>query len=228
MLKFADDTTVIGLIRDGDKSAYRREAERLVCWCSQNNLELNTLKTVEMTVDFRRSPPTLLPITITNNTVTAVESFRFLGSTISRDLKWETNTVTITKKAQQRLYFLRQLRKLNLPKELLTQFYSAIIQSVLCSSITVWFGSVAKQEKNRLQRTIRSAEKIIGVNLPSIQDLYLSRVRKRAGNISADPSHPGHKLFKLLPSGRRYRSLYAKTTRHKNSFFPQAVSVMNS
>ena len=171
LLKFADDTTVIGLIRDGDESAYRREVERLVCWCSQNNLELNTLKTVEMTVDFRRTPHILLPITITNNTVTAVESFRFLGSTISRDLKWETNTVTIIKKAQQRLYFLRQLRKLNLPKELLTQFYSAIIQSVLCSSITVWFGSVTKQEKNRLQRTIRTAEKIIGANLPSIQDL---------------------------------------------------------
>ncbi|KAI3367964.1 hypothetical protein L3Q82_026787 [Scortum barcoo] len=28
--------------------------------------------------------------------------------------------------------------------------------------------------------------------------------------------------FHLLHSGRRYRALYAKTTRHKNGFFPQA------
>ncbi|KAI3356004.1 hypothetical protein L3Q82_017277 [Scortum barcoo] len=42
--KFADDTTVIGLIRDGDESAYGRDVEQLA------NLELNTLKTVEMTV----------------------------------------------------------------------------------------------------------------------------------------------------------------------------------
>jgi len=146
LLKFADDTTVIGLFQDGDEAAHRRQVERLICWCGQNNLELNTLKTVGMTVGFRRSPPTLSPITITNNTVIAVETFRFLGSTISRDLKWETNTVTIIKKAQQRLYFLRQLRKLNLPKELLAHFYSAIIQSVLCSSITVWFGSATKQD----------------------------------------------------------------------------------
>src|SRR4029434_6701638 len=55
--------------------------------------------------------------------------------------------------------------------------------------------------------------------LPTIQDLYTSRVRKRAGKITADPSHPGHKLFKLLTSGRRYRSLFAKTSRHKNSFW---------
>ncbi|KAK3512206.1 hypothetical protein QTP70_000469 [Hemibagrus guttatus] len=44
LLKFADDTTVIGLIQDGDESAYRQEIEQLAAWCSLNNLELNTLK----------------------------------------------------------------------------------------------------------------------------------------------------------------------------------------
>ncbi|KAM9771220.1 uncharacterized protein ACBT44_004521 isoform 1-T3 [Syngnathus typhle] len=44
---------------------------------------------------------------------------------------------SVRKKAQQRLYFLRQLKKFNLPQELLKTFYTAIIQSVLCTSITV-------------------------------------------------------------------------------------------
>uniref|UniRef100_A0A8C5H1V1 Reverse transcriptase domain-containing protein n=1 Tax=Gouania willdenowi TaxID=441366 RepID=A0A8C5H1V1_GOUWI len=228
LLKFADDTTVIGLIRDGDESAFRREVEQLALWCSQNHLELNPLKTVEMTVDFRRNPPPLPPLTILNSKVATVDSFRFLGSTISQDLKWTSHIDTTRKKAQQRMYFLRQLRKFNLPQELLIMFYTSIIQSVLCTSITVWFGSTTKLDRHRLQRIIRTAEKIIGVDLPSIQDLYLSRVRKRAGSITADPSHPAHNLFKLLPSGRLYRSLYAKTTRHKNSFFPQAVILINS
>ncbi len=57
LLKIADDTTVIGLIKDGDESAYRQEVEQLAVWCSLNNLELNTLKTVEMIVDFRRNQP---------------------------------------------------------------------------------------------------------------------------------------------------------------------------
>ncbi len=61
LLKFADDTTVIGLIQDGDESAYRQEVKELAVWCSLYNLELNTLKTVEMTVDFRRNPPALPP-----------------------------------------------------------------------------------------------------------------------------------------------------------------------
>ncbi len=53
LLKFVDDTTLIGLIQDDDESAYRQ----LAVWCSLNNLELNMLKTVEMIVDFRRTPP---------------------------------------------------------------------------------------------------------------------------------------------------------------------------
>ncbi len=57
LLKFADDTTLISLIQDGDKSAYRQEVKELAVWCSLNNLELNTLKIVEIIVDFRRIPP---------------------------------------------------------------------------------------------------------------------------------------------------------------------------
>ncbi len=139
LLKFVDSTTLIGLIQDGDESAYRQEVKELAVWCSLINLELNTLKTVEMIVDFRRNPPALPPLTIMNSTVTAVESFRFLGTTISQDLKWDNQIESIVKKVQQRLYFLRQLRKFNLPQELLKQFYSAIIELVLCTSITVWF-----------------------------------------------------------------------------------------
>uniref|UniRef100_A0A8C7E3Q1 Uncharacterized protein n=1 Tax=Naja naja TaxID=35670 RepID=A0A8C7E3Q1_NAJNA len=43
----------------------------------------------------------------------------------------------------------------------------------------------------------------------------------RAVKISTDPSHPGHKLFQLLPSKRHYRALHTRTTRHKDSFFPK-------
>ncbi len=146
-----------------------------------------------MIVDFRRKPPALPH---------AVESFRFLGTTISQDLKWDIHIDSIVRKAQQRLYFLRQLRKFNLPQELLKQFYSANIESVLCTSITVWFSSATKSDLRRLQRVVRTAERIIGTTLPTLQELYLSRVSKRAGKITLDPSHTAHSLFELLPSGR--------------------------
>ncbi len=199
----------------------------MAVWCSHNNLELNTQNSGDDR-DFRRKPSALPPLTILNSTVTAVESFRFLGSTISQDLKWDNHIDSIVKKAQKRLYFLRQLRKFNLPQELLKKLYSAITESVLCTSITIWFSSATKSDPRRLRRVVRTAERIIGTTLSTLQELYLSRVSKRADIITLDPSHPAHSRFELLPSGRLYRALGTRTTRHRNSFFPQAIHLMNT
>ena len=38
LVKFSDDTTVEGLVENGDESAYRREVDELVEWCENNNL----------------------------------------------------------------------------------------------------------------------------------------------------------------------------------------------
>lgn len=77
---------VIGLIRDGDKSAYRR----LNLWCGQNNLELNPLKAVKMTVGLNPNPlpPPLhcLPSPYSVTLVAALDIFRFLGTVVSQEL----------------------------------------------------------------------------------------------------------------------------------------------
>ncbi|KAM8902976.1 uncharacterized protein AB9W97_007377 isoform 1-T2 [Spinachia spinachia] len=105
LLKFADDTTLIGLISGGVESAYRWQSEHLVTWCSQNNQELNALKTVEMVVDFRKNGVPPSPIPLCDSRVTTVDCFHFLGFIITQDLKWELNISSITKKAQHRMFF---------------------------------------------------------------------------------------------------------------------------
>jgi hypothetical protein len=40
IIKFADDTTVVGLITDNDETAYREEVRDLAVWCQDNNLYL--------------------------------------------------------------------------------------------------------------------------------------------------------------------------------------------
>ena len=78
-----------------------------------------------------------------------------------------------------------------------------------------------------LQRVIKAAQKIIGCPLPSLDELHRSRCLKKANSILIDSSHPGHKLFELLPSGRRYRSIKTRTNRLKNSFYPTAIISLN-
>ncbi len=111
---------------------------------------------------------------------------------------------------------------------ILKTFYSGAIESVSTQCISVWYGNSSNQDCNALQRVVRLAERISGSALPSLQDIYLKRCKSRAAKIIKDSNHPGNRLFFLLPSGKCFRSMMAKTERLKRSFFPQAIRLLNS
>ncbi|KAI4896487.1 hypothetical protein NFI96_008190 [Prochilodus magdalenae] len=207
ILKFADDTAVIGRITGGDEAAYRKEVDSLVAWCTKNNLTLNTDKTKEMIVDMRKERRPHQPLFIRDLEVERVSSFKYLGVHISDDLTWTLNTTYVLKRAQQRLYFLRRLRKFGMSPRILSNFYSCIIESILTSCITVWYGSTTVKDRKRLQRVVKTATKITKMAQPSLQSIYNLRVHRRAASIIKDPTHPQQGLFTLLPSGTLYWSL---------------------
>ncbi|KAI4888279.1 hypothetical protein NFI96_012150 [Prochilodus magdalenae] len=64
MQKFSDDTASVACVRGGQEAEYRNLVENFVVWCHRNNLLLNTSKTKEMVVDFRRARPTPQPVLI--------------------------------------------------------------------------------------------------------------------------------------------------------------------
>lgn len=53
----------------------------------------------------------------------------------------------------------------------------------------------------RIQQMIRSAGKITGCHLASVEELYTLGTSNGACKITLDLPHPGHYLFTLLPSG---------------------------
>ena len=71
------------------------------------------------------------------------------------------------------------------------------------------------------------AQYITEAKLPAIQDLY-TRLYQRKAQIVKDSSHPSHRLFSLLPHGKRYRSTKSRTKKLLNSFYPQAIRLMNN
>ena len=97
IIKFADDTTVVGLITDNDETAYREEVRDLTMWCKDNNLSLNMIKTKEMIVDYRQRRTKHAPI--------QVESIKFLGVLITNKLTWSKPTKTV-KRGHDKTYSL--------------------------------------------------------------------------------------------------------------------------
>ena len=89
IIKFADDTTIIGIIKNGDESAYRADVATLTSWCLENSLLLNVSKTKEVIVDYKRlQGESHTPIYIRGTAVERVSCFRFLGINISEELSW--------------------------------------------------------------------------------------------------------------------------------------------
>ncbi len=103
------------------------------------------------------------------------------------------------KKARQRLYHLRQLRKFSVSPAILKTFYSGAIESLLTQCISVWYGNISNQDCKALQRAVRLAERISGSAIPSLQDIYLKHCKSRAAKIIKDSNHPDNRLFFLLP-----------------------------
>ncbi|CDQ83269.1 unnamed protein product [Oncorhynchus mykiss] len=169
----------------------------------------------------RREHP---PIHIDGTVVERVVSFKFLGVHITDKLNWSTHTDSIVKKAQQRLFNLRRLKKFGLSPKAPTNFYRCTIESILSGCITAWYSNCSAHNRKALQRVVRSAQSITGGKLPALQDTYTTQCHRK------DNNHPSHCLFTLLSSRRRgqYRCIKAGTERLKNSFYLKAIRLLNS
>lgn len=105
-IKFVDNTTLIGLIINSDKSAYRRQVVLLVSWCTgkQNWSSFYKKKAVEGVTDFPKRTSLITPLKSTTLAVSKVKSVKLLSTSkwnISKELKWEINTSAIIRNAHQ-------------------------------------------------------------------------------------------------------------------------------
>jgi hypothetical protein len=78
LIKFADDTTVVGLITNNGESAFRDEVREVALCCQDNNLSFKVSKTKELIVDVEKQRREHAPIHINGTAVKRVSSFKFL------------------------------------------------------------------------------------------------------------------------------------------------------
>ena len=89
-VKFADDTSLSGLIQEDD-SSYRVAVEELTEWCDRNYLDLKVTKTKEFVINFRRAKVNMDPIVIRGQPVEIVTNYKNLGTIIDNRLAWSPN-----------------------------------------------------------------------------------------------------------------------------------------
>lgn len=117
-------TTVVGLIRDNNKMAWRDEVKYLWHWCRINNLVLKINKTKEI-MDFRR-PRLHTPILINNTVMEVVSGTKFLGVHINDNLSWSLHSSSLVRKEQEHRHFLQRMSRASLLPPILVTFYKGI------------------------------------------------------------------------------------------------------
>ena len=157
-----------------------------------------------------------------------VTEYKYLGTIMDSKMCFDKNAENVFRKANKRLFFLRKLRNLNTDKRIMELFYSSVIESILMFSIVCWHGNCTKRSKSKLDRIVNVARKLGLSNVKHVHKLYEKKVVLTANGIIKDSSHPLNCMYVRLRSDRRYRSIYARTSRYMNSFLPSSVRLLNS
>ena len=112
--------------------------------------------------------------------------------------------------------------------QILKRFYNCTIESILTGCITSCYGNCSTSDRNALQRVVRTAQYITGAKLPAIQELCTRRCQRNTLKTVKESGHPSHRLFSLLPHGKWYQSAKSRSKMLLNSFYPQAIRLLNS
>ena len=166
-----------------------------------------------------------------------MSTVKLLGLNISSDLRWNCHVAEISKKVASRLYFLKQLKRANIPAKDLLIFYLTCIRPVTEYAYPVFHNALPAYVSAELEQLQKRAMRIIFPFVPYSDALHqanLETLSRRRQSIttklfaSITCNSINHKLHELLPPRnncesnlRRKRNFnvpLAKTERLKNTF----------
>ena len=179
---------------------------------------LNTKKTKEMIVDFRKKDNIISPLLIDHDEIEIVSEYKYLGTYIDNKLDWNTNTQKIVSKANQRTYLLRKLKSFSVRKDL--------IKPIISFSCLVWFYGLTSHNKMKLEKVMKTASKVIGLPVKQLEEIARKAVLSKLNHIIEDVTHPLHGHIEFNRSGR-IRLPRIRTNRFRGSFLPNAMALYN-
>ena len=160
--KYADDCTLDQSVKEGDVSKMQEVLNSIQTWADFNKMALNSKKTKDMWICFRdciSEPP---PLTIGGETIERTSSFKLLGVWHQNTLKWNDHVKEITKKANRRMFCLRECRRANLPTKVGMTCYMTKIRPLLEYGSIVW-GGIPQYLVDELESIQARSMRILGI-----------------------------------------------------------------
>ena len=246
---FADDCVCYREIKDEkDTMKLQRDIDRLGSWARKWGMRFQPVKCNMMQLTRKRIKKIHASYTLEGTNLENVESIKYLGVTITSDLRWNTHVSNVCTKANRTLGFLR--RNLHsCPQEVKEAAYKGLVRPVLDYDSSVWDppGVVLQEELESVQK--RAARFVTGnydyetgSMTGILGQLKWESLKKRRKDNRLILLYKGLKgkasvpTDDLIPKTRRCRNQHsmafqtpiANTDVYKGSFFPQTIRDWNA
>ena len=223
--------------------------EKIASWTDEKQMLLNKKKTKAMIFNFSNEHQFTTSLKIDDEVLDIVEEAKLLGVIITNDLKWNSNTEYLVKRANSRMELLRRVAEFTTSTSDLKTIYVMYIRSILEQSCVVWHSSLSNQNSEDLERIQKSALKIIlGTKYRSykeaLQQIDLESLKERREKLCLrfaekciESENP--RINKIFTVKAKYHQMntrknncfnvdFARTERSKTSAIPYMQRLLNS
>ena len=152
-------------------------------------------------------------------TLNVLEETRLLGIQLSTDLKWNSNTKSVCKKAMSKMWLLRRMKMINLEPQIILEYYLKEIRVLAEQGVPIWNSGLTVQQLRDLERIQKVALKIIlAENYGTYENACkIFDSEKMSDRRLAISTNYAVKLFKSDRSSQFFTHAYQKTNqRHGN------------
>lgn len=229
IFKYADDVVIVKPVFQTShiNDEIKVEIDNMKRWCDQNGLSLNEKKTKLLFFNKRNLRTSILPAFAPSS------EMKLLGVVFHENLCWDSHVTKICKLASQRIYILKQLKKIkSISKNDLLQVYGAYIRSILEFNCPLFIG-MKKKNKRKMNLIRNRCHRIVCGNECHCDDFEnLDERRERLALKTfvkmLDKNHILHNIMpQPLPSGKRLSVPFCHTERRKSSFIPMCTLLYN-
>jgi hypothetical protein len=243
---FADDTiTYMAITSPDSPSQLQDDLRKLEEWEDKWKMEFHPDKC--QVISFTRNHnPTLHKYTLHNCEISHTDTARYLGITISKDLRWNRHINQITAKASSTLSFLRRNLQVN-NQHLKESAYFALVRPHLEYAASVWDPHTTRNIKQleMIQRTAarytcNQWDRKASVT-KLLQDLEWSSLQDRRSILRLTQMYKYHNKQVAMGNGyaepiskrvrgthsATYLQPHSNTDIHKYSFFPRTIREWN-
>ena len=234
----------LGQKLDPMKSKVYEQIQNIQEYAVDNEMQLNFKKCKFMLFNPTINYDFIPDHKVGENDIETVEEMKLLGLVLRNDLKWNSNTSVMIKKAYAKLWMIRRLQAHGANLEDLKDVYLKQIRSILEFGVPVWNSSLTKEDSSDIERVQKAflhlvlgdgyADYTNALIKLDLETLESRRVKLCTTFATKSVKHPKHQTWFELsdaPDTRSSKPVYKvplhRLKRYKNSPIPYLTRLLN-